>query len=74
MRELINRIGFANTVVGVIGAALAVLVIGAGFDFNVNDMLEVLVTGALIVAVLGAFALLAHVVGLILEMIEPGVE
>jgi hypothetical protein len=74
MRELIDRIGFANAIVGVITAFVAVLIIGAGLDFDANEMIEVIVTIGLVAVALGAFAFLPHIVGLILDSLNVDVE
>jgi hypothetical protein len=70
MRDALNRLGLANLIVGVIAVVCGILILGAGFDFDVEEMLEILATLAGVTAALGAFALAAYLVGLLLDAIE----
>ncbi|HUF53355.1 MAG TPA: hypothetical protein VMR52_06240 [Dehalococcoidia bacterium] len=74
MRELYERLGLANTIVALVAVGLFVLIIGAGFDFEVNEMLEVFATFAAVALALGAMAAAAHIVGLLLDAIERRAE
>ena len=77
MRELLDRIGLANAIVGVVTAAVAVLILMWSpwrENFDVNETLELLATLAAITLALGAFAVTAHIVGLILDAIERRTE
>ena len=67
LRQLIERIGLANAVVGVLAGLFVVLIIGAGFDFEPNAMLEVVITAGLTTAVLGIAAALPYIAGRVLD-------
>jgi len=70
MKELVERIGLANAIVGVFSALIAILIIGAGFDFDANEMLEVLITVGLVLATLGIATVLPYLVGRVIGATE----
>jgi len=57
----------ANGIAAAIIFAAAALVIGIGFDFDVGETLEVLVTGVLLVGVMGIAAGIAWAVGCLVD-------
>jgi hypothetical protein len=71
LQDLLDRISLAEWVVGAVAILAGLLIIAAAFDFNRNEVAEIVVTGALAAAVLGAFAALAHLVGVLLERLDP---
>ena len=70
MKELVERIGLANAIVGVFSALIAILIIGAGFDFDANEMLEVLITVGLVLATLGIATVWPYLVGRVIGATE----
>ncbi|MEX0683826.1 MAG: hypothetical protein WD904_02385 [Dehalococcoidia bacterium] len=67
MRELIDRYGLGETIVAVFGAITAVVIVAVGFDFEVSEVAEVLLTTSLVALLMGGFAGLAWIVGRILD-------
>jgi hypothetical protein len=70
LRELIDRIGLANAIVGALAAGFAVLIIGSGFEFDINEMLEIIVTIGLVTAALGFAAALPYFVSRVLDRLS----
>jgi len=67
LRKLTDHLTPANGIVAAIVFAAAALVIAIGFDFDVGETLEVLVTGVLLVGVMGIAAGIAWAVGCLVD-------
>ena len=61
--RLTRRYGIAAAFIFIV----TVLVIAVGFDFDVRETLEVLVTGVLLIAVMGVAAGIAGAVGYVVD-------
>jgi hypothetical protein len=70
LRRLTERFGLSQIIVAVLGLLLGVFVIGMGFDFVLGEVLEVIVTAALVAGVMGVLAGTAYGAGLILDWLE----
>ncbi len=66
-RKLTDHLTPANGIVAAIIFVAAALVIAIGFDFDVVETLEVLVTGVLLAGVMGIAAGIAWAVGCLVD-------
>ena len=66
-RRLADHLAPSSLIVGAVSVIVTVLVIAIGFDFDVGETLEVLVTGVLLVGVMGIAAGIAWAVGHLVE-------
>jgi hypothetical protein len=62
-REIVDRIGLPELIIGALAVAAVVLTIGAGFDFDPNEMIELFISGGIVLAVMGLMAALPYLVG-----------
>ena len=67
LRRLTDRLTRRYGIVAAIIFIVTVIVIAVGFDFNVRETLEVLVTGVLLIAVMGVAAGIAGAVGYVVD-------
>ena len=67
LRGLADRLTRRYGIVGAFIFIVTVLVIAVGFDFDVRQTLEVLVTGVLLIAVMGIAAGIAGAVGYVVD-------
>ena len=66
-RKLTSHFSLSDFIAGAVILIVTVFVIALGFDFEVNETLEVLVTGVLLVGVMGIAAGIAWAVGYVVE-------
>jgi uncharacterized membrane protein YjjP (DUF1212 family) len=69
-RQIVERFGLPQLVVGVLAGIAGLFIIALGFDFDVNETLEVIVAGGVVLAAMGAFAGMAWGVGYVLDMLD----
>jgi hypothetical protein len=62
-REIVDRIGLAEIIIGALAIVAVVLTIGAGFDFDPNEMIELFISGGIVLAVMGLMAALPYFIG-----------
>ncbi len=62
-RKITDRFTPTNAIAAVVIFMAAALVVAVGFDFDVRETLEVLVTGVLLIVVLGIAAAIPWAVG-----------
>ncbi len=67
LRKLADRLTPADGIAAAIVFVAAASVIAIGFDFDVRETLEVLVTGVLLVGVMGIAAGIAWAVGYLVD-------
>ena len=68
LRKITDRFTAADMVAAAVILIVAAFVVAVGFDFDVKETLEVLVTGALLVAVLGIAAAIPWAVGGLVDL------
>ncbi len=66
-RSLTDRFSRSDRIAAAVVFIVAVSVIAVGFDFDVRETLEVLVTGVLLIAVMGIAAGIAGAVGYVVD-------
>ncbi len=69
LRKITDRFTPADMVAAVVIFIVAAGVVAVGFDFDVRETLEVLVTGVLLVAVLGIAAAIPWAVGSLVDLL-----
>ncbi len=68
-RKITDRFTPSDAIGAAVIFIVTVLVIAIGFDFNVGDTLEVLVTGVLLAVVMGIAAGIAWAVGYVVDQL-----
>ena len=69
LRKITDRFTPADMITAAVISIVAAFVVAIGFDFDVRETLEVLVTGALLVAVLGIAAAIPWAVGSLVDLL-----
>ena len=69
LRKITDRFTPADMIAAAVISIVAAFVVAIGFDFDVRETLEVLVTGALLVAVLGIAAAIPWAVGSLVDLL-----
>ena len=67
LREITDRFSLSDGIAAAVIFIVAAFVVAIGFDFDVAETLEVLVTGVLLVAVLGIAAAIPWAVGSLVD-------
>ena len=68
-RKITDRFSRSDAIAAAVIFIVAVLVVAIGFDFDIRDTLEVLVTGVLLVGVLGIAAAIPWAVGGLVDLL-----
>ena len=68
-RKLADRFTLSDAIAAAFIFIVTILVIAVGFDFDVRETLEVLVTGVLLIAVMGIAAGIAGAVGYVVDLL-----
>jgi len=69
LREITDRFSLSDGIAAAVIFIVAAFVVAIGFDFDVAETLEVLVTGVLLVAVLGIAAAIPWAVGGLVDLL-----
>ncbi len=69
LRKITDRFSRVDGIAAAIIFIAAIIVVAVGFDLDVRDTLEVLVTGVLLVAVLGIAAAIPWAVGGLVDLL-----
>jgi hypothetical protein len=69
LREITDRFTPTDMIAAAVIFIVAAFVVAVGFDFDVKETLEVLVTGVLLVAVLGIAAAIPWAVGSLVDLL-----
>ena len=69
LHKITDRFTPADMIVAAVIFIVAAFVVAIGFDFDVKETLEVLVTGVLLVAVLGIAAAIPWAVGGLVDLL-----
>lgn len=69
LRKITDRFSRSDAIAAAVIFIVAVLVVAIGFDFDIRDTLEVLVTGVLLVGVLGIAAAIPWAVGGLVDLL-----
>ena len=68
-RKITDRFTPSDRILGAVIFIVSAVVIAVGFDFDVGETLEVLVTGVLLVGVMGIAAGIAWAVGHVVDLL-----
>jgi hypothetical protein len=69
LHKITDRFTPADSIAAAVILIVAAFVVAVGFDFDVKETLEVLVTGMLLVAVLGIAAAIPWAVGSLVDLL-----